>query len=242
MILSVDRAPLDVPLTLVEIRDEVLSDRLARMGVYPGDELIRLGDDEAVFGPVRVRGPRGEVIIGGGVAARVIVHHDDGHKTPVAEMHPGETGHVEGLVGGSGLAHGLKLLGIEEDDAIQMIHRVPPMNYHVSIGKQRVLITEGAASKIWGEMGGQPMQFAMVGRGKPFLVRSILGGERAHFTLQRLGIVPGQTIALEAVAPADSVGASGRSQVVLCMKTGLRLYLRPGQAQKVLVAPDLQGQ
>jgi Fe2+ transport system protein FeoA len=239
MILSVDRAPLEVPLTLAEIRDETLSDRLARMGVYPGDELV-LVDDDVAFGPVRVRGPKGEVVLGGGVAAKVIVHHDDGHKTPVTEMHPGETGHVEGLVCGSAMARGLEILGIGEDDAIEMIRRVPAMDYQVAVGKQRVRITEGAASKIWGEMGGQPMQFVMVGRGKPFLVLDILGGRRARATLERLGIVPGQTIVLEAVTPADSVGASDHGRIVLCVKSGLRLHLRPDQAQKVLVVPRLE--
>lgn len=235
MLYTVDQAPRDTPIILVEINDELLADRLARIGVYPGDEATRL-DEEAVSGSVRVRGPMGEVVLGGGMAAKVIVHHDDGHKTPVVEMQPGETGHVEGLICGSAPADGLAVMGIRENDAIQMLRRVPPMTYLTLIGKKRVQLTEGIATKVWGEMEGRSMQFVMAGRNKPFHVQRLLAGRRASAMLGQLDIVPGRVITLEAVTPAQTMGQGGRDQVVLTMKTGLRLYLRPDQAQSVLVA------
>lgn len=236
MLRSIDQAPFNTSLFLAETSDSELAERLARMGVYPGDELARL-DEEAVSGSVRVRGPKGEVILGGGMAAKVIVHHDDGHKTPVLEMHPGETGHVEGLVCGSGLAEGLEVMGIREDDPVEMVRRVPPMNYLTLIRGKRVQLTEGVATKVWGEMNGQSMQFVMAGRGKPFQVRRLLAGRRAEAMLRGMGIAPGTSIVLEAVTPAQSIGNCCRDQVVLGMKSGLRLYLRPDQAASIYVLP-----
>lgn len=236
MIMTVDQAPRDVLLLLAEIGDQNLEDRLARLGILPGDELTRLGE-EAVLGSARVRGPLGEVVLAGGMAAKIIAHHDDGHKTPVIEMQPGETGHVEGLICGSALAEGLEAMGIRENDPIRMIRRVPPMSYLTRIGKQRVQLTEGVATKIWGEMDGQSMQFALAGRERPFHVRRLLGGERATTILRRLDIQPGNVLTLLEVTPAHCVGEGRRDQVVLAMESGLRLYLRPDQARSVHVLP-----
>lgn len=240
MLYTVDQAPRDTPMVLAEIKDEQLAERLARIGVYPGDETMRQ-DEEAVSGSVRVRGPKGEVVLGGGMAAKVIAHHDDGHKTPVIEMHPGEAGHVEGLICGSALAEGLAVLGIRENDPITMLRRVPPMTYLTLIGGKRVQLTEGIATKIWGEMDGRFMQFVTAGRNKPFCVQRLLAGRRASAMLARLDIAPGRAIILEGVTPAQTMGRGGRDQVVLAMKTGLRLYLRPDQAQSVLVFPTAKG-
>lgn len=171
----------------------------------------------------------------------MIVHHDDGHKTPVIEMHPGEAGHVEGLICGSALAEGLAVLGIRENDPITILRRVPPMTYLTLIGGKRVQLTEGIATKIWGEMDGRLMQFVTAGRNKPFCVQRLLAGRRASAMLAQLDIAPGRAIILEGVTPAQTMGRGGRDQVVLAMKTGLRLYLCPGQAQSVLVFPAAKG-
>ncbi|MDY0163502.1 hypothetical protein [Desulfobotulus sp.] len=237
MLFTLDQAPLDTPLILSEVTDALLSDRLARMGVYPGDGLMRL-DEEIHLGPVRVQGPKGDVVLAGGMAAKVIVHHDDGHKTPVLEMRPGETGHVEGLVCGSSLAHGLEILGIRENDNLRMLHRVPPMSYHALLESRMIHLTEGTAAKIWGEVDGSEMQFAITGRGKPFHVKKLLGGSRALAMLEGLSIAAGKILVLDSVTPAQSVGGGGRTPIVVAMKSGLRLYLRPDQAGRIQVILD----
>jgi Fe2+ transport system protein FeoA len=237
MIVTVDQAPCDIPLLLTEINDPSLADRLARIGVLPGDELTRL-HEEAVLGSARVLGPHGEVVLAGGMAAKIITHHDDGHKTPLIEMQPGEAGHVEGLICGSALAEGLEIMGIREGDPIRMIRRVPPMSYLALVEKRRVQLTEGAATKIWGRLDGQFVQFALAGRNRPFQVQSLLGGRRATAILHKLGILPGQILTLQEVTPAHCVGEGHRDQVVLVMESGLRLYLRLDQAKTVHVLPS----
>jgi Fe2+ transport system protein FeoA len=236
MLLTIDQAPRDIPLVLVEIENQVLADRLSRIGILPGDDLYRL-DNEAVLGSARVHGPHGEVVLSSGMAAKVIVHHDDGHKTPVIEMRPGETGHVEGLICGSALAGGLEVMGIRENDPIRMVRRVPPMSYLTQVEKRRVSLTEGAATKIWGQMDDMWMQFAMAGRNRPFQVGRLLGGQHSTVTLQQQAIFPGQTLVLLEVTPAHCFGDGHRNQVVLATESGMRLYLRPDHAKAVFVLP-----
>jgi len=222
MLCTVDKAPHDVPLVLSEIKDEILSERLFRLGVYPGDILMRL-DEDVILGTARVRGPLGEMVLPGGMASKVIVHHDDGHKTPIIEMHPGEKGHVEGLMCGCKLADSLAIMGIRENDPVKMVRRVPPMIYHALIGKKEVLLTEGVATKIWGRMDGLDMQFALAGKGKAFLVLALLDGRRAESVSRNLAIVPGQVIVLKEVTSAYSVGHAGRDQIVLSMESGMAI-------------------
>lgn len=234
MSISITRAMFDEPLVLVEVTSPELGDRLAGMGIYTGSGLTRL-QEEVVLGPVRIEGPEGDVVLPGGMAAKVIIHHDDGHKTPVMEMQPGETGHVEGLVGCGTLAASLEVLGVRENDRIRMVRRVPPMDYLVLAGQRRVQLAESMAAKIWGEMNSRQMQLVMAGRDKMFSVKMVLGGERAKNRLQDLGIHPGCSITLQSVAPAQSAGSKGRDRIVVRTEAGLRIFLRPDQAENIRV-------
>jgi len=236
MLTSVDQAPFDARLVIAAVHNEQLADRLDRMGVNVGQTIIRLNEKPA-FVPVKVKGPLGEVALGAGMAAKIVVHHDDGHKTPVIEMEPGEKGHVEGLVCGPALEKTLALLGLKVDAEITMVRALPPMEYHILMEGRRIRLAEGAAAKIWGEMGGQSMQFVSSARGKPFIIRELMGGERAQAYLREMGLLPDKTIILENLVPAPYVGREDKEQTVLVAESGLRLYLRLDQARRVMVRP-----
>ncbi|MBG0774896.1 MAG: FeoA domain-containing protein [Desulfovibrionaceae bacterium] len=234
MLLTMDKAPCDTPLVLVALEDSVLAARLARMGLNPGDEIVRL-DEEVAPGPVRIKGPAGEVVLAPGMAAKVIAHHDDGHMTPILEMTPGERGHVEGLLCGESLEWGLAVLGLQENDRVEMRHRIPPMEYTVLVDGAPVRLPEGAAAKVWGRQAGRDLQLCMAATGKPFEVLQLLGGERAVALLERNGIVPGKVVVPERVASARIMWRHDRKQIVVESRSGLRLYLRPDQARRIIV-------
>lgn len=240
MQISLDRAPVDQRLRLGPIPKRDLAERLERMGLYSGCILQRL-DEEVVLAPVRVRGPQGEATLSGGMAAKVIVHHDDEHKTPIIEMRPGEEGHIEGLTAGSGLEEALRTLGLVENDRIQLLRKIPPMRYTARLGAHhRLRFTESVAVKLWGELEGRAMQFANASKDRPFRVIAILGGEPAQRQITALGIHPDSTLTLETVSPDAAIGETGSDRIVVTSEDGLRLYLKPEQAASVIVevAPD----
>jgi Fe2+ transport system protein FeoA len=178
------------------------------------------------------------------MAAKVVVHHDDGHKTPVIEMLPGEAGHIEGLTSGTGLERALATLGLREDDRIQLLRKIPPMRYTARLGEhQRVYFTESVAAKLWGELDGRQMQFANARRNHPFVVAAVLGGQSAQAQIQALGIHPGSTLVLKHVTPANAVtdaGDDAGGRIVVTSEDGLRLYLKPHQAASIIVAYQAQ--
>lgn len=237
MILPLSDAPFDTPLTFEQASDSHLGRRLQHLGLARGDRLIRLSQ-EVLACSVRVHTPVGEAVLAPGMAAKVIVHHDNGNKTPIAEMQPGEEGHVEGLVCGSGLEQGLAVLGILENDRITMLRRLPPMDYLALKQGQRLLLTEGEAAKIWGRSQGQSMQFAVAGKGASFIVTRILGGRRAASQLKQKGIVQNVELQLESVRPAYNAGADipgAKNLGIIQTQAGLRLYLRPDHEAGLLV-------
>ncbi|WP_320006951.1 FeoA family protein [Maridesulfovibrio sp.] len=235
MPLTLDKAPVEKPLVLLEIRNESLKTRFERMGLHIGAELEVMSED-SVQHPVRVRGPQGEVLLAAGMATKVIVHHDDGHKTPVFEMNPGEKGHIEGLISGSHLEKSLKILGISEGDNIELIRCLPPMEYKTVVDGKRTSLTEGMAAKLWGNCDKRPCQLATCGKGRPFEVENILGGPRAAESICSIGIKPGAKITLETVEPARSIGMNHGARIIIMTKEGLRLHLRQDQAETMVVS------
>lgn len=98
MLISLAKAPIGVPLVLGKISDPGFAARLGRLGLAQGTALMRISDGREA-GPVKVRGTRGEAVLSGGLAAKVIMRLDDGRRLPLLECGPGEAGHVEGLTG-----------------------------------------------------------------------------------------------------------------------------------------------
>lgn len=91
------------------------------------------------------------------------------------------------------------------------------------------------ATKLWGELDGQQVQFANARKDHPFRVIAILGGEAAQAQIASLGIREGRRLSLQTVCPDEVVGEPIPAQIVVTSADGLRLYLRPDQAQLILV-------
>lgn len=232
---SLADAPCGQPLRVVRIADEHMRSRLASMGIFPDSVVTRL-DEEVALHAVRLRGPKGEVVLGGGMGGKVVAHLPDGRMIPVAEMQPGETGHIEAITAGETLIEALAVLGLKNDDEIELIRRLPAMEYIVLVnGGRRIRIAEGMAAKILGSMGEVVCQFANAQAGADFTVARLLGGKRAIRAITSLGIENGTTLRLEAVEKARSYRMTGGERFVVTSPEGLRLFLRRDQADVVIV-------
>ncbi len=233
------------PLVLKKFIDTDLAQRLGRMGLYEGSEIERL-DQEVLVQPIRVGGPKGEAVLGGGMAIKVVVHLDDGRKLPLAEMGTGETGHIEGMTGGPALSDALAVLGLKLNDPVQFLRKLPPMEYITILESgSRVRLNEGMAAKVWGRSHGAPLQYISAPAGELFHVTKILGGSKAQQMLKIRQIKPGMVITLEQVAPAQSFQTEIRNPLVIASREGLRLFLAPDDGSRILVEdkalPDEEG-
>ncbi|BBO84062.1 hypothetical protein DSCO28_46280 [Desulfosarcina ovata subsp. sediminis] len=238
MKISLTHAPFDRQLIISDITEAGVETLLSRLGLFRGDKFVR-EDEEVLLHPVRLRGEKGEVVLGGGMATRVIVHLDDGRRMPLTDMRTGQRGHIEGTTCSANLTEALNVLGLNEDEEVVYLRQLPSMDYTVAVGKsgRTVSIQEGMAAKIWGRIGERRLQFVSAGKGQPFFVEKILGGLRSTKALEEKGIAVGHTINLEAVAPAQIFNMAVQEAVVISTDDGLHLHLRPGQAERILVEP-----
>lgn len=237
MYTTLAKAPKGQQLTIKKITHEHLEKNLASMGLFPGS-VVTVMDEEISLQTVRIKGPKGEILLSGGMGGKIVAHLDDGRKVPLPELKPGEHGHIEGITGGKGLGEALTALGLKENDCIEMIRLMPPMEYITIIeGRGRVRLPEGMAAKILGEMLGNEYQFASVQVDTPFKVTKILGGKRAQHAIESLNIAPGKTLRLEAVEQAKNIGNSyGLNRIVTHSSEGLRIFLRIDQAENITVS------
>ncbi len=225
MLISLAEAPAGVPLILSDIPDQGLAVRLGRLGLSKGTFLLRLDEDPETC-PVKVKGSLGEVVLSAGLAAKVVMHLDDGRKIPLPECAPGDTGHVEGLTGHETAARFLEALGVVENDLIVFLRRLPPMTYATLVnGQRRVRLNEGLASKLLGESAQGSGQFSSATAGEPFRVTRILAGKKGRAALSALGVGEGAVLELSSVASGQAVGESGNAPIVCETRDGLRLYL-----------------
>jgi Fe2+ transport system protein FeoA len=237
MLIRLNEAPFGRALTLVEIDNENFARRLGRIGLSTGSEIVRL-DEELMVRSVRVRGARGDAILGGGMGLKTIVRLESGERMPLLDMNPGDHGHIEGVTGGEQLEHVLGVLGLAVGGPITLVRKLPPMRYVAVTGDgQRLRLTDGDAAKLWGEADGRPGQFSLAPVGRLFRVQEILGGMRALGKIEAMGIRPGSVITLEGVEQGQQLhlGVGAGSDVVITSRDGLHLHLPEHEGARIIV-------
>lgn len=237
MYTSLYNAPINTPLVLLQVENLFLSKSLQRLGLFEGSRLMRR-DEEITFHPLRIRGPKGDVVVPAGMAGKVVVHLDSGERFPMVEMEPDTHGHIEAMTCGMGAVKGLAKLGLKEGSEVTCIRKLPHMDYLTVIDrKERTRLSEGEAAKIWGRSNGDKMQFFFSRQGRPFVVEEILGGPKSTEYIHTHGVAPGKTLILESIEHARELHwpKSGAAEIIISTSAGLRLYLKKSEAKQIVV-------
>lgn len=235
MYTTLSEAPFEKPLKLVSVKNPNLSMRFQQMGFFEGSILTRHNETIQIQA-IRIKGPEGERVLGGGMAAKVVVHLDDGRKFPLVEMKQGETGHIEGITGGTGLDSALATLGLHNDDCVTFIRKLPPMEHTIiTENNTRIHLTESMAAKIWGKSGEILMQLVTAPRNVPFYVEKIIGGQEIISNLGSMQITAGTRLIPEGVRPAQILYMSRKNPLIVSSSDGLRLFLRQEDGHQIFV-------
>ena len=237
MITNLAHAPSGISLLLVHITSNGLATRLARLGLFEGARLNRLGETVSI-GPVKVKGPKGEIVLGGGLAERVIIHLDESdRRLPLPECLPHSSGHIEGITGDHTVEKALAVLGLVDNDHITVVRRIPPMTYKVLVdGIHHEQINENLATVLLGDTPTGPTQFCAVGTGEPFVVRHILADQNSRDVLTATHIEPGARLELVSVSSSPVLNFSDSKPVVAETSAGLRLYFNELDAHDLIVS------
>ena len=229
-------APVNTPLVILEVTNPGLETWLKRAGLFTGARVVR-HDEELNFAPVRVKAPKGDVIIPAGLAMKIYVHLDSGEKVPLSEMKKKETGHVEFLTSGRHAERFLSRFGLEEDSKIVFMRALPHMDYITVIdGRERTRLSEGEVARIWGRHGSEDAtQFYFAQNHTPFTVEDVMGGPMAVEHLKTHGVTPGTRLDLETIEQAQSLHLPVNEPVIVSSPGGLRLFINPKNAGQIIV-------
>lgn len=249
-------APAGLSLHVVKIIDEAFAVRLLRMGIGSGTQMMRLDEAVAVC-PVKVRvekkhlaekkergakkiyGLKGDAVLSAWLSTRMVMHLNDERRIPLPECPPGSYGHLEGVTGNDIVESSLRELGIEENDSLRVIRKLPPMNYRCTVnGKQEAWMNESLAAHVLGDTSEGPAQFSSVGVGEEFVVRKILPGEDAKTALTLMNVSPKARLILNSVSVSPNFCFSAQNPVVCVSKDGLRLYFQSEDARGIMVRYD----
>ncbi len=223
-------------LRLVRISDSKLEENLNRIGLSSGSTFVKFPKEETGYQSVRVQGEKTNVVLGGGMSAKIIVTRADGSKTPLSEMNSKEEGRIEALSGGPKLHETLETLGLKIGDRIKFLRKLPPMEYVAVLDKKRHLhLQEGIASKIWGVTENRETQFTSARVLKEFKVSKLLGGTRAQRYLTNLGIKQGTSLILIGIEEGKRIGYGPKGHLAIETKDGFHIYLGPVEADSIYV-------
>ncbi len=236
MYTSLQDAPVNEDLTVLDVIDHQLNAWLKRLGIFSGGHLIK-HDEEINYHPVRIRAELGEMVIPAGLAIKIFIHTDDDVKKTLVEMKKGETGHVEAMTCGQGCVNALARFGLKDDAEFTFVRRLPHMDYVTIIDRrERTRLSEGEAARIWGQTEGQEAtQFYFAKRNKPFMVQEIIGGQKITRHLITHGIRVGAEIMLESISQTQEIHAPNMEHITVSSPGGLRMYLTPFQAAQIIV-------
>ena len=223
-------------LRIVDIEDKALEDNLGRIGLKPGSKFVKFPKEEVERRSVRVHGPTGDAVFGGGMSAKIVVRRSDGSKTSLAQMNLNESGTIDSLAGGPGLLNTLDTLGFAVGDEIRLTRKLPPMEYVALVDKKKhVHLLEGIASKIWGVTEGRNKQFTSAKVLKEFKVTKLLGGHRAQGYLAGLDIKPGTLLFLVGIEQGKQISYGPGDHLAIETLDGLRIFLGPDEAGAMIV-------
>ncbi len=234
-------APVNTDLVVLEVTSPQLYTWLQRMGVFVGGHLMR-NEEEINYHPVRVRGDKGEVVVPAGLGIKIFIHTGDDVKKPLVEMKKHEVGHVESMSCGKGCINALRHLGFEDNTEVTFIRALPHMDYVTIIDRRdRTRLSEGEAARIWGQCEGEkPTQFYFARRNKPFSVKEIIGGKKITKHLVTHGVHAGSEIILESIEQVQETHNPETTHITVSSPGGLRLYLNPVQAGKIIVKAHIR--
>jgi Fe2+ transport system protein FeoA len=237
---TVSSAPSGVPLVISDIQSGTYKRRLFSLGLSEGSTVVKHESDISLRA-IRIRGENRDAVINGETAARLIVHSDDGGMLPMLDLETGVCGHVEGIAAGDDIARLMETLGFQENDRVEKVRDLPPMEYLVTVNrKDRMRLTEGQCALLWGRNEpGEDLQFLLSDLGRPFRVDVVLGGAFGQDILQSTGITVGDSLEVVEVTPGDSIGIPREKALVLTTHEGLRVYLGKMEGEWIVVAPAM---
>ncbi len=238
--MNLSDAPFEQLLRIVAITDAEIERELNRVGLRVGSECHKHVPTNPPS--LRIKGPSGSVVLGGGLTSKVTLNVNSGTKT-LSDIRFEDTAAVKDIKGGCWLQNALRKLGIQPGAKIRLMRRLPPMEYVVRINnRERIKLSEATAARILGSHEeGQVQQFSSARVETDFTITDLVGGRKFSAFLRGLGIASGEKIVLEGLEHVSELYPDNNGNLQeegICLKTvrgSVRIHLNNQKATYVEV-------
>jgi Fe2+ transport system protein FeoA len=226
------QAPMQQAQYIVDIKDESQAAMLATLGLTEGALISKVATG-GMSAPVWLRGPWGQAIVDGESADGIFVRLDGGQIRSATALQPHQKAYYLGGVPTNDI---LNKLGIQPEQSIRLMRKLPLMTYVVQGAQKKVVrIDCKSATRIWGLMDGRKMQFAAALVKRLFAVESILGENDSSSRLSALGIRAGVDLTLLRLEQIPDSGQNDPGCITIAKTNHLQIHIPATVAANIFV-------
>jgi Fe2+ transport system protein FeoA len=212
---------------VISVKDAELARRLGAYGIFAGTIVSKVGRGDIELATLKIGAKDGTKALSGSLARHLFYKSPSGEKRSVYEH---ETGEDFTVIVPKIAAKDMAKLGISAGDSIQVIKKLPHMEYVTLIGhKTRCRLSEAHAACVIGD----GKQFSFASKNKDFVVEELLSQETYSQVMAVNGIQKGTVLTLEGIETGKSVHLDDYPDMVLCTAEGLRVFVSESTAEKI---------
>jgi Fe2+ transport system protein FeoA len=230
---DLNQAPSGEAVFIAKIADARLASQLALLGLEEGVEVRKLAD-HAVPQPLWIQSAKSEAILGGEMAAKIVVSYDQGRKMcSLVELPQDKRGFFKTLIGKEDDLRVFRDLELKFGEPVTLLRKLPLMDYIARRGNGGSMTLRGeSACRIWGKMDGREMPFASSLIRHRFKITKILGGKKSKAMMSVMALHPGVTLTLMGLEKTRAQNPA----IIMTAKGGMvRLILVEDAASRILV-------
>ncbi len=212
---------------ILSVKEPELARRLGAYGIFAGTIVSKVGRGDIELATLKISTEDGTKALSGSLARHLFYKSPSGEKRSIYEQ---EAGADFTVVVPKMALKDASMLGIKGGDTIQVIKKLPHMEYITLIGhKTRCRLSEAHAACIIGD----GRQFSFASKNRDFIVDTLLSQETYSQVMAVNGIEKGTVLNLEGIETGKSVHLDDYPDMVICTVEGLRVFISEKTAEKI---------
>ncbi len=204
-----------------------LERKLGAYGIFSGSVISKVSKGDIELNTLKIITKDGTKALSGSLARHIFYKSPSNEKRSIYEHAVGEWFPV---VVPRIAAPDMNALGIKRGDLIQVVKKLPHMEYIALIDHRvRCRLSEAHAACLI----GKGRQFSFAGKGVGFVVEEIISLDTYSEVMSVNGIHRGTVMVLEGIESGKSVHMDEYPDMVLCTAEGLRVFIAMSTAEKI---------
>lgn len=212
---------------ITSVKEPELGRKLGAYGIFAGSLVSKVGRGEIELATLKLAIGETTIALSGSMARHLFYSSPSGEKRSIYEQ---ELNTEFTVVVPRNYSKDMTKLGIKNGDSVQVIKKLPHMEYITLVGhKTRCRLSEAHAACILGEN----RQFSFASKNRDFTVKELISQDTYSEVMAVNGISKGTVLNLEGIETGKSVHLDDYPDMVICTAEGLRVFISAATAEKI---------